>query len=196
MIFYIVARGLKKRNQKNDSKTDGDVRVDSYQSVRRAWLNKRGLHMNIFEALRQSHEIQRDLARQLTQTSGDSPERRAIFEQLKNELFAHAVAEDRYFYIPLMMTDSGLNITRHALAEHHEMDELLEQLTETEMSNTGWLAIAKQLSDKVHHHLKEEEHGFFQQAGKILSEQQKQSLAKQYLAEYEKYQQMSKDSLV
>ena len=173
-----------------------DVRVDSYQSVRRAWLNKRGLHMNIFEALRQSHDIQRDLARQLTQTSGDSRERRAIFEQLKNELFAHAVAEDRYFYIPLMMTDAGLNITRHALAEHHEMDELLEQLTETEMSNTGWLAIAKQLSDKVHHHLKEEEHGFFQQAGKILSEQQKQSLAKQYLAEYEKYQQMSKDSLV
>ena len=196
MIFYIVARRLKKRNQKNDSKTDVDVRVDSYQSVRRAWLNKRGLHMNIFEALRQSHEIQRDLARQLTQTSGDSPERRAIFDQLKNELFAHAVAEDRYFYIPLMMTDAGLNITRHALAEHHQMDELLEQLTETEMSNTGWLAIAKQLSDKVHHHLKEEEHGFFQQAGKILSEQQKQSLAKQYLAEYEKYQQMSKDSLV
>ncbi|WP_446892456.1 hemerythrin domain-containing protein [Acinetobacter sp. NS4_7] len=152
--------------------------------------------MNIFEALRQSHDIQRDLAHQLTQTSGDSPERRAIFDQLKNELFAHAVAEDRYFYIPLMMTDAGLNITRHALAEHHQMDELLEQLTETEMSNTGWLAIAKQLSDKVHHHLKEEEHGFFQQAGKILSEQQKQNLAKQYLAEYEKYQQMSKDSLV
>ena len=195
MILYIVARGLK-NEIKTDSKTDVDVRVDSYQSVRRAWVKKRCLHMNIFEALRQSHEIQRDLARQLTQTSGDSPERRAIFDQLKNELFAHAVAEDRYFYIPLMMTDAGLNITRHALAEHHQMDELLEQLTETEMSNTGWLAIAKQLSDKVHHHLKEEEHGFFQQAGKILSEQQKQSLAKQYLAEYEKYQQMSKDSLV
>lgn len=152
--------------------------------------------MNIFEALRQSHEIQRDFATQLIQTSGDSPERRAYFEQLKNELFAHAVAEDRYFYIPLMMMDAGLNITRHALSEHHEIDELLEQLTETEMSNTGWLAVAKQLSEKVHHHLKEEEHGFFQQAGKILSESQKQSLAKQYLAEYEKYKQMSKDSLV
>ena len=152
--------------------------------------------MNIFEALRQSHEIQRDLATQLIQTSGDSPERRAYFEQLKNELFAHAVAEDRYFYIPLMMMDAGLNITRHALSEHHEIDELLEQLTETEMSNTGWLAVAKQLSEKVHHHLKEEEHGFFQQAGKILSESQKQSLAKQYLAEYENYKQMSKDSLV
>ncbi|MCL6246953.1 hemerythrin domain-containing protein [Acinetobacter sp. ANC 4945] len=151
--------------------------------------------MNIFEALRQSHEQQRALAEQLVQTSGDSPERRDLFERLKNELFAHAVGEDRYFYIPLMMTDSGLNITRHALAEHHEMDELLEQLTETEFSNPGWLAIAKKLSETVHHHLQEEEHGFFQQAGKILDDKQKEALAKQYLSEYKKYKKADKDSL-
>ena len=93
------------------------------------------------------------------------------------------------------MTDSGLSITRHALAEHHEIDELLEQLTETDFSNHGWLAIAKKLSEKVHHHLKEEEHGFFQQAGKILEDQQKISLAKKYLAEYKKYKKADKDSL-
>ncbi|RYL29460.1 hemerythrin domain-containing protein [Acinetobacter piscicola] len=150
---------------------------------------------NIFEALRESHDIQRELSEKLLQTSGDTPERQELFELLKNELFAHAVGEDRYFYIPLMMTDSGLNITRHALSEHHEMDELLEQLTETEFSNPGWLAIAKKLSETVHHHLQEEEHGFFQQAGKILDEKQKQSLAKQYLAEYEKYKAKEKDSL-
>ena len=124
--------------------------------------------MNIFEALRESHVIQRNLAERLLETSGDTPERRELFERLKNELFAHAVAEDRYFYIPLMMTDSGLNITRHALAEHHKMDELLEQLTETEFSNPGWLAIAKKLSDTVHHHLQEEEHGFFPESRKNL----------------------------
>lgn len=93
--------------------------------------------MNIFEALRESHDIQRELSEKLLQTSGDTPERQTLFEQLKNELFAHAVGEDRYFYIPLMMTDSGLNITRHALSEHHKMDELLEQLTETALSNSG-----------------------------------------------------------
>ena len=152
--------------------------------------------MNIFEALRESHEIQRDLAEKLVQTSGDTPERRELFDQLKNELFAHAVAEDRYFYIPLMMTDSGLNITRHALAEHHEMDELLEQLTETEFSNPGWLSIAKKLSETVHHHLEEEEHGFFQQAGKILEDKEKETLAKKYQAEYKKYKKIDKDSLV
>ena len=151
--------------------------------------------MNIFEALRESHNIQKELSEKLVQTSGDSPERQALFDLLKNELFAHAVAEDRYFYIPLMMTDSGLNITRHALSEHHEIDELLEQLTETELSNPGWLSIAKKLADLVHHHLKEEEHGFFQQAGKILSESQKTSLAAQYAKEYKKYKKADQDSL-
>ncbi|MBP7793822.1 hemerythrin domain-containing protein [Acinetobacter portensis] len=151
--------------------------------------------MNIFEALRESHNKQRDIAEKLIQTSGDTEERRALFDQFKNELFAHAVAEDRYFYIPLMMTDSGLNITRHALAEHHEMDELLEQLTEIDFSNTGWLAIAKKLSETVLHHLEEEEHSFFQQAGKILDDKQKETLAKKYLTEYKKYLKADKDSL-
>jgi len=151
--------------------------------------------MNIFEALRESHEKQRNLSEKLIKTSGDSKERRALFELLKNELFAHAVGEDRYLYIPLMMTDSGLNITRHALAEHHKMDELLEQLTEMELSNPSWLAVAKKLFDTVHHHLQEEEHGFFQQAGKILSAERKESLAQQYLAEYKKYKKADKDSL-
>ena len=151
--------------------------------------------MNIFEALRESHVIQRNLAEQLLSTSGDAPERRELFGRLKNELFAHAVAEDRYFYIPLMMTDSGLNITHHALAEHHKMDELLEQLTETAFSNPSWLAIAKKLSETVHHHLQEEEHGFFQQAGKILADTQKITLAEQYQREYRKYKKIDKDSL-
>ncbi len=151
--------------------------------------------MNIFEALRESHERQRDLADQLLKTHGDSPERRSVFQALKNELFAHEVAEDRFFYIPLMMTDSGLGITRHALAEHHEMDEMVEELTELDMSNTGWLALAKKLTETVHHHLIEEEHRFFQQAGKILDEQQKTVLAKQYLNEYEHYKEISKTML-
>ena len=40
--------------------------------------------MNIFEALRQSHEIQRELSEKLLQTSGDTPERHELFKQLKN----------------------------------------------------------------------------------------------------------------
>lgn len=148
--------------------------------------------MNIFEALRQSHELQRSISEQLIQTSGYTEEREQLFEALKNELHAHSVAEDRFLYIPLMFDDVGLDITRHALAEHHEMDELVEKLEETDMSSPSWLATAKQLSETVHHHLEEEEHKFFQQAGKILADKEKETLGKKYLAEYRKYKKAEK----
>ncbi len=141
--------------------------------------------MNIFEALRQSHEIQRDLARKLISTSSDTPERTDLFKRFRVELSAHALAEERHFYVPIMDSDQGIDISRHAIAEHHEIDELVEQIEETDASSPNWLKLAKELSELVHHHLQEEEQGFFQQAGKILSDKEKTSLVKPYQKDYE-----------
>src|SRR5690606_37912365 len=113
--------------------------------------------MTIFEVLRESHDRQRDYADAVIQTSGDSSERSDAYKKLKDELIAHARAEERHFYIPLMKHDNGINASRHGIAEHHEMDELMEQLDETEMSSPAWLPLAKKLKDKVLHHLEEEE---------------------------------------
>ena len=133
--------------------------------------------MNIFEALRESHDRQRTYADALIQTSGDTPERVEAYKQLKSELQAHETAEERHFYIPLMEFDNGVDLSRHAIAEHHEMDEMMEELDETEMSSPAWLAIAKKLAEKVNHHLEEEEQKFFQMAGKLLDDKQKETLA-------------------
>ena len=141
--------------------------------------------MNIFEALRESHDRQRTYADALIKTSGDTPERVEAYKQLKAELQAHETAEERHFYIPLMEFDNGVDLSRHAISEHHEMDEMMENLDETEMSSPAWLAMAKKLSEKVHHHLKEEEQKFFQMAGKLLDDKQKETLAGQYVKEYE-----------
>ena len=77
--------------------------------------------MNIFEALRTSHETQRALADQLVRTQGDSKDRDLVFKAL-----------------------------------HH----------------------------KIYHHLKDEEQGVFQLAGKVLTEAEKISLAKDYEGEF------------
>jgi hemerythrin-like domain-containing protein len=140
--------------------------------------------VNIFEALRESHERQRTYAKALIHTSGDTPERVEAYKQLKSELQAHATAEERHFYIPLMEFDNGVDLCRHAISEHHEMDEMMEELDGTEMSSPAWLATAKKLSETVHHHLKEEEQKFFQMAGKLLDDKQKETLAGQYEKEY------------
>lgn len=140
--------------------------------------------MNIFEALRRSHVTQRGLADQLVETVGLSRERETLFKQLKIELAAHAAAEERCFYVPLIAHDMTQEPSRHGIAEHHEMDELVEKLEETELSSPGWLTAAKALRHKIYHHLQDEEQGIFQLAGKVLSDVEKQSLADDYEGEF------------
>jgi len=139
--------------------------------------------MNIFEALRNDHDIQRKLLKELMETMGDSKKRDAVFKALKNELQIHADAEERHFYIPLIDSDTTQDKARHGIAEHHEIDELIEELEKTEYASSAWLKIAKNLKEKVEHHLEEEEYAIFQMAGKVLSETQKKTLA----TDYEKY---------
>ena len=140
--------------------------------------------MNIFEALRLSHDTQRTLADQLIRTSGDSPERDLLFKELKLELAAHAAAEERFFYVPLIAHDMTQEPSRHGIAEHHDMDKLVKELEETDVSSPGWLATAKALHHKVFHHLHDEEQGVFQLAGKVLTDAEKLSLAKDYEGEF------------
>lgn len=139
--------------------------------------------MNIFEALRVSHDTQRAMADSLVLTQGDSQERAQLFASLKLELAAHAAAEERFFYVPLIAHDMTQEPSRHGIAEHHQLDKLIEMLENTDMSSPGWLATAKALHHKIFHHLKDEEHSVFQLAGKVLSEAEKLSLARDYEGE-------------
>jgi Hemerythrin HHE cation binding domain len=142
--------------------------------------------MNIFQCLRKDHDHQRQLMQDLLETKGDTEERRDLFDEVKVELHAHAIAEERHFYVPLIQTDLMQEKSRHAISEHHEIDELIEALEEIEFSSSAWLMKARELGEKVHHHLDEEEHEFFQLAGKALDEKSKLSLAKDFIEEKER----------
>ncbi|MBR9914405.1 MAG: hemerythrin domain-containing protein [Algicola sp.] len=136
--------------------------------------------MTIFEAIRKDHDIQRELLDQLIKTSGDTEERDRIFISLRKELKVHADAEERHYYKPLIDSDLMQEKARHGIAEHHEIDELIEQLEKTDYDSSAWLKIAKDLKHKVEHHLEDEEHKFFQLSGKVLTENQKKNLADDY----------------
>jgi len=139
--------------------------------------------MKIFEALRKDHDKQRALLKILLETQGESSTRQEYYQQLKDALSAHAVAEERHFYAPLMQADETIALSRHGVAEHHQIDKLIAKIDETAMDSSAWLAAFKQLTEKVEHHLAEEEHEFFQMAGKALSEKEKRDLAEDYIAE-------------
>ncbi|TRX60511.1 hemerythrin domain-containing protein [Fulvivirga sp. M361] len=136
--------------------------------------------MNIFEAIREDHEKQRTLVNFLVKTHGDTEERKELFNTLKFALKDHADAEEKFFYAPLIKSDLTQDKARHGIAEHHEIDEILAELDKTDMSSPQWLTLAKKLKKEVEHHLDEEEHGIFQMAGKVLTDDQKILLAEKF----------------
>lgn len=139
--------------------------------------------MTIFEALREDHEKQRTLADLLVRTHGDSEGREELFDRLKHELQIHATAEERYFYVPLMQYELTQEKSRHSVAEHHEIDETIEAMENTDFSSPAWLPLARQLKEQVEHHLDEEEHEVFQLAGRALADGEKTELAEGYREE-------------
>lgn len=141
--------------------------------------------MNIFEAIRADHDIQRDLLDKALATSGDTSKRKEIWKKLKVELKGHETAEERNFYKQLIDNDMMVEHTRHGIAEHHEIDELITKVDESDMDSSAWLAHMKSLNHQVRHHLEDEEKAFFQLAGKVFSEKQKSELATSYNKEME-----------
>jgi len=134
----------------------------------------------IFEALRSDHSAQRELVAKLTSTTGASDDRAALFQELKAQLSAHAGAEERYFYNPLLEHDVSQTHARHSVAEHKEIDDFVEKLESTDMSSSQWLLSARELEDRLIHHLDEEELEIFPVAGKALADGSKAELARLY----------------
>ena len=137
----------------------------------------------IFDALRADHDNQRTLVDLLIKTEGASDGRRELFDRLKNELSAHAAAEERYFYVPLMEDDLTQEKARHSVAEHKELDDFIEQLEGYDFSASQWLITAREMAHRLEHHLDEEEREVFPVAGKALDDAQKTALAVDYRAD-------------
>ncbi len=142
--------------------------------------------MTIFDALRDDHDTQRTLLARLLDTQGDSDARQELYDRLKRELEAHAAAEERYFYVPLMESDVTQDKARHSVAEHKELDDFLERLDGYRMEGSQWIQTARDLGERLTHHLDEEEHEVFQLAGRELDAAAKQSLGDEYRADMER----------
>jgi len=145
---------------------------------------------DLYDLLRESHERQRALLRRLLRSQPGTRERLDLFTQARIELAAHEAAEERFLYVPMLMADAGLVSSRHALHEHHQIDELVEDCQKLDPTGDAWLDKVRELSKKVHHHLREEEKKFFQVSGKVLSAAQKTRSARGYARDFARMQKM------
>lgn len=132
--------------------------------------------MNIFEKLRQEHDKTRTLLDLVAKTHGDSNGRRELFGRLKDELEAHTAAEEVSLYKPLIGTHAQDKAT-HSTKEHEQTRELIEELEAMDFSSPGWLTRFEALDQLVRGHMDQEEHKVFQQAGRTLTDPEKDALA-------------------
>lgn len=151
--------------------------------------------MKIYKVIIEDHNIQRDLCKKLVNTSGETEERKELWQALKKELEVHAVAEERHFYLELIKTDEMQEDARHGIAEHHELDEMIAELDEIEMSAPHWLTHMKKLADKVLHHLEDEEKEFFDKAKEVYSNKEEEKLASAYEKTMKEYRQTWPESI-
>jgi hemerythrin superfamily protein len=126
---------------------------------------------DIFERLKLDHDKHRELIREIEETTGDSGERKALYEQFRVDAKAHASAEEVTLYATLMAEIEMREYARHAAADHHEIDDAIKEVDETDMSSSGWLAKFKKLKETFLDHLKEEEETIFPDAKKDLGEE-------------------------
>ena len=125
---------------------------------------------DIFAALKADHKKQRELLRQLEQTSGKSQERRERFVEFTYEAKGHAAAEEQALYSAILAKTKTTAKGRHSVAEHKEMEDMLNALAATDMASSAWLPRFRSLKEKYLHHLEEEEKKIFPAANRVLTD--------------------------
>lgn len=130
----------------------------------------------IFARLKQDHDQHRELLDKLLETSGDSSERVTLFEELTKELKSHAAAEEQALYSTMLRKPPTTGETRHSVAEHHEIEEALNDLAATDMASGAWLQKFKDFDHQYRHHINEEEEDHFPDFAKHLDDDDREHM--------------------
>lgn len=112
---------------------------------------------DIFDRLKQDHDLHRELFAQLSGAAARNGDREALFVRLTRELKAHAAAEEQALYSTMMRKPETTGETRHSVAEHKEIEDLLNDLAAADLASEEWDEKLAHLRHRYTHHIDEEE---------------------------------------
>lgn len=131
----------------------------------------------IFERLKQDHDVHRELLTRLT-VAQDPEDRKALFENFKTEVTAHAAAEEETLYATMLQKPELRHDGQHSVAEHKELDDLLQEIADLDPSTRAWTEKLKKLKHDYLHHIDEEEQDMFPAAAEDLAKAKEVELKK------------------
>ena len=124
---------------------------------------------DIFARLKQDHDRHRALLDRLKACEPADANRAALFETLTKELKGHAAAEEQALYSTMLRKPPTTADTRHSVAEHHEIEEALNDLAATDPASSEWREKLGKLDHRYRHHIDEEEQEHFPEFEEYLT---------------------------
>ncbi len=136
-------------------------------------------HADIFDVLKADHDRHRALLAQVE--AGAPGEQQRLFDELTRELKAHAAAEEQALYSTVMRKPPLTDSTRHSVAEHHEIEEALNDIAATSAGDE-WVAKFRELAHRYTHHIDEEEQEHFPEFAELLTDEDVQHIRRVFEA--------------
>jgi hemerythrin superfamily protein len=131
---------------------------------------------DIFDRLRADHDDHRAMLDRIEQTHGSSDEREELFRRMTKDIKGHAAAEEQALYSTMLRKPPTTDETRHSVAEHHELEEMMNDIAATDMSSSAWLQKFRDFAHRYRHHIDEEEDDHFPDFEKYLTEEDAQHM--------------------
>ncbi|MBO27830.1 MAG: hemerythrin [Rhodobacteraceae bacterium] len=135
---------------------------------------------SIYDAIKADHDDHRQLLEKIADTEGDSEARQEAWKTFYRDVKSHAAAEEETFYSKLISETWGQDAARHSVHEHQQLDDLLEELNDKDMSSSGWMTRFKTLRHDYEHHIDEEEDEVFTRAKKVIGEEHNEDFGKRF----------------
>jgi len=137
-----------------------------------ATTKKRAQPMDAIALLKKDHETVRGLLAQLERASAKGgPRAEQLLAKVDREVKIHSQIEEEIFY-PAYRDAATKRDDRElffeAKEEHHVVDLVMPEVSETDSGSEEFAAKAKVLKELIEHHAKEEERQMFPKARKLM----------------------------
>ncbi len=135
--------------------------------------------MDAITLLKDDHDtIKKMLADGEETTERAEKTRTELFDRLKEFLEIHERIEEEVLYPALKAHPKSREIALEGFEEHHVVDEILEELEATPVTDETWGAKFKVAKENLEHHIEEEETDMFKKARQIFSDEELEQMGK------------------
>ncbi len=133
---------------------------------------------SIYVLLKKDHKEVKKLFKQiLDECKSDE----ATYNQIRNALQVHMRGEEEYFYPAIKDGKDARILSNEAIVEHNSAKMLMDEIDNTDEDNEMWLPRVKVLSEMIDHHVEDEEGDLFDEAKKLLNENQEREIGQKFL---------------